>query len=61
MWAAIKNVSESHTLLNKLSASKKFYTATMIAEESVLQFANRFRQLAATLKSMNVVISERKW
>ena len=27
-------------------------------DESVLQFANRIRQLANTLKSMNVVISE---
>ena len=58
MWVAIKNVFERHTLLNKLSARKKFYTATMGTEESVLQFANRIRQLAATLKSMNVIISE---
>ncbi len=58
MWTAIKNVFERHTLLNKLSARKKFYTATMKSEESVLQFSNRIRQLGATLKSMNVVISE---
>ncbi len=58
MWTAIKNVFERHTLLNKLSARKKFYTATMKSEESVLQFSNRIRQLSATLKSMNVVISE---
>ena len=54
----IRNDFERHTLLNKLSARKKFYTATMNTDESVLQFANRIRQLAATLKSMNVVISE---
>ena len=30
----------------------------MNTDESVLQFANRIRQLAATLKSMSVVISE---
>ena len=58
MWTAIKNVFERHTLLNKLSARKKFYTAAMNANESVLQFANRIRQLAATLKSMSVLISE---
>lgn len=58
MWLAIKNVFERHTLLNKLSARKKFYTATMLKNESVLQFSNRIRQLAATLKSMNVSISE---
>ena len=58
MWTAIRNVFERHTLLNKLSARKKFYTATMNTDESVLQFANRIRQLAATLKSMSVVISE---
>ena len=55
---AIGNVFERHTLLNKFSAWKKFYTATMNTDESVLQFANRIRQLAATLKSMNVIISE---
>jgi hypothetical protein len=58
MWMTIKNVFERHTLLNKLSARKKFYTASMNSEESVLQFSNRIRQLAATLKSMNVEISE---
>ncbi len=57
MWKAIKNVFERHTLLNKLSARKKFYTARKSPEESILQFANRIRLLAATLKSMNVVIS----
>ncbi len=58
MWTAIKNLFERHTLLNKLSARKKSYTAMMSAEKSVLQFATRIRQLAATLKSMNVMISE---
>ena len=58
MWISIKNVFERHTLLNKLSARKKFYTATMSSDESVLQFSNRIRQLSSTLKSMNVAISE---
>ena len=58
MWISIKNVFERHSLLNKLSARKKFYTASMFSGESVLQFSNRIRQLSATFKSMNVAISE---
>ncbi len=57
MWLAIKNIFERHTLLNKLSARKKFYTATKSENESILQFSNRIRYLASTLKSMNVSIS----
>ena len=57
-WNAIKNVFERHTLLNKLSAHKRFFTATMSTDESVLQFSNRIRQLSSTLKSMDVIISE---
>ena len=60
MWTSIKNVFERHTLLNKLAARKKFYTASMSPGELVLQFSNRIRQLSATLKSMNVEISERE-
>ena len=58
MWLAIKNIFERHALLNKLSTRKKFYTVTMRDSESVLQFSNHIRQLAATLKSMSVSISE---
>lgn len=58
MWTAIKNIFERHTLLNKLSARRKFYTATKSEEETVLQFSNRIRQLASTLKSMNVTIED---
>ena len=58
MWISIKNVFERHTLLNKLSARKKFYTPIMPSDESVLQFSNRIRLLSATLKSIIVMISE---
>ncbi len=58
MWTAIRNVFERHTLLNKLSARRKFYTAVMEGNESVLKFANRIRQLAASLKAMNVDIPQ---
>ena len=30
MWSAIKNVFERHTLLNRLSARRKFYTVSKI-------------------------------
>ena len=58
MWQKICDVFERHTLLNKLSARRKFYTATKEEGETVLKFANRIRQLASTLKSMSVVIDE---
>ncbi len=58
MWHTIKNVFERHTLLNKLAARRKFYTATKEESESILQFANRIRHLSATLATMNVTISE---
>ena len=32
MWTSIKNVFERHTLLNKLAARKKFYTASMASD-----------------------------
>ncbi len=58
MWVAIKNIFERHTLLNKLAARRKFYTATKEESDSVLQFTNRIRQLSATLATMNVSIFE---
>ncbi len=57
MWLTIKNIFERHTLLNKLSARRQFYTAEMQENESVLKFSNRIRQMAATLKSMGCLIS----
>ncbi len=58
MWKSIKDVFERHTLLNKLSARRKFYTASMQENEGILKFANRIRQLASVLKAMDVEISE---
>ena len=57
-WLTIRNVFERHTLLNKLAARRKFYTATLGESETILEFANRMCQLAATLKSMNVDIPD---
>jgi len=58
MWATIRDVFERHTLLNKLSARRKFYTACKAEEESILQFSNRIRHLGSMLKSMNVTIDD---
>ena len=55
MWNAI---FERHTVLNKPPARKRFYTATMSPDESVLQFSNSIHQLFSTLQSMNAMIYE---
>ena len=58
MWKTISDIFERHTLLNKLSARRKFYTACKEESEDVLLFSNRIRHLASTLKSMNVEIDD---
>lgn len=58
MWKTIQNIFERHTLLNKLSARRKFYTATKSEDETILQFGNRITHLSSTLKSMNVLIED---
>ena len=60
MWQTIMNVFERHTLLNKLSARRKFYTVSMENNEKMLTYLNRVKQLAATLKSMNVDIDDQE-
>lgn len=57
MWITIQNIFERHNVLNKLSARRKFYTATKSEQESVLEFSNRIRQMAATLKSLDVTMT----
>ena len=58
MWDAILNVFERHSLLNKLAARRNFYTVSMKDNEKVLNFINRVRQLASTLKSMNAQVDD---
>lgn len=58
MWKTIMDIFERHTLLNKLNARRKFYTATMSEDESVLSFITRIKHLASTLKGMNVSIDD---
>ena len=58
MWQSIMDIFERHTLLNKLAARRNFYTAVMLSNEKILSYINRIRQLASTLKSMNVHIDD---
>ena len=58
MWTLICDIFEKHTLLNKLAARRRFYTAKMHDTEKILAFAARVRQMAATLKSMSVTIED---
>ena len=58
MWILICDIFEKHTLLNKLAARRRFYTAKMHDTEKILAFAARVRQMAATLKSMSVSIED---
>lgn len=58
MWSAVTDVFERHTLHNKLAVRREFYTAIENQRESILHFSNRVRQLADTLKSMDVMIDD---
>eukprot|EP00171_Calliarthron_tuberculosum_P002750 IDg2750t1 len=60
MWQEICNVYQRHTLLNKLSARRDFYTATMLDGEKMLVYINRIRQMASVLQSMTVVIDDKE-
>ena len=60
MWNTIVNVFERHTLLNKLSARRRFYTVSMENGEKMLTYLNRVKQLASTLKSMGVEIDDQE-
>ena len=58
MWKIIRDIFERHTLLNKLSARRRFYTASKEENETVLSFSNRILHLSSTLKSMSVDIDD---
>lgn len=58
MWLEIQNIFEKLTLLNKLSARCKFYTANKSDTESILEFSNRIQHMSSNLKSMNVTIDD---
>ncbi len=58
MWNQVCNIYEKQTLLNRLSARRRFYSATMDETEKLLEFAGRIRQYASTLKSMGVDVED---
>ena len=60
MFGLICDMYEKHTLLNKLAARRRFYTATMKESEKVLSFSARVRQYATSLKSMGVAIDDQE-
>eukprot|EP00171_Calliarthron_tuberculosum_P016921 IDg16921t1 len=60
MWEEICNVHQRHTLLNKLSARRDFYTATMQDGEKMLVYINRIRQMGLILQSMDVIIDDKE-
>ena len=58
MWSGICDVFEKHTLLNKLTALRRFYTAVMKDNHKILDFAARIRRHASSLKSMGISIED---
>ena len=58
MWTTILNVFQRHTLLNKLTARRNFYTVSMYDGEKMLNYINRVCQLASTLKSMDAYVDD---
>lgn len=53
----ISDIYEKYTLLNKLSAGRRLYTAKMNENEKVLMFSARIRQLASSLKYMGAELT----
>lgn len=56
---AILAVFERRSLLNKLAARRNFYTIYMIANDKVLVFIHRVKQLPARLQSMSVELDDK--
>ena len=56
MWSTIMDLFQRKTLLNKLTARRRFYSAKMAESEKAMGFISRVRQLAADCKAMGVVI-----
>ena len=58
MWKSICDIYEKHTLLNQLTARRRFYTAEMKEFEKVLDFAAQVRLRASSLRSMGSSITD---
>lgn len=60
MWETNLDVFQIHTLLTKSAARQKFYNIPMAARHKVLAFLNCFKQLAGTLKVINVNVDDKE-
>ena len=60
MWEAIKNLFQRKTLLNRLTARRRFYSVKMLSNEKVIVYISRVRQLASDLKAMDVLVSDQE-
>ena len=58
MWEAILNLFQRRTLLNSLTARRRFYSVKMNDGERALTFISRVRQLASDLKAMDVKVED---
>jgi len=58
MWSTIIDLFQRKTLLNKLAARRRFYSAKMNDSEKAMAFISRIRQLASDCKAMDVDISD---
>lgn len=58
MWKSICDIYEKHTLLNQLTARRRFYTSTMQETDKILDFAARVRLHAPSLKSMGTSVTD---
>ena len=58
MWKTKYDVFEKHIFLKKVAAWRCLHTDQMHEYERFMSFSNRIFQLAATLKSVEVVIND---
>lgn len=59
-WEPILEIFERYKVRNKLAARRDFYAVTMLDNENVLPYIRRVRYLGARLKSIAVVIDDKK-
>lgn len=60
MWRSLMDIFERHNLLNKLTARRRFYIATMSETETVLAFTNQISQLGARLIAMGLIVEDQE-
>lgn len=60
MWTLICDIFGQQTLLNKLAARRRFYTAELHDQEKIFSSAARVSQLAATSQTMSVSVEDSK-